>query len=87
MENKNSKVYKVLHEKTLSDTQKIVAHVISFGKKPPVLAVQHVWRKDKNDQWQPGKMAVMTGDLIVDLLENKVLEQSIEIIKNNSNQE
>ena len=29
----NSKVYEKLYEKQLSDTQRIVAHVISFGQK------------------------------------------------------
>ena len=79
----NSKVYEVLFEKILSDTQKIVAHVISFGKKNPVFAVQHIWRKDKNSDWQPGKMAVMTSELIVDLLANDVFNKAIAIIQSN----
>lgn len=77
----NAKTYKVLHEKSISDTQKIVAHVIAFGDKKPVLAVQHMWRKNSKDEWIFGKISAINDTLLEELLEKNVFTEASKIIK------
>lgn len=80
----NVKVYETLYQKELSPTQKIVAHVISFGSKNPVLAVQHIWRDSEKSDWKFGKMAVLTSSILSDLLKENVFNKAQQVIKENS---
>ena len=77
----SAKTFQVLHEKIISDTQKIVAHVISFGGKKPVLAIQHMWRKNNNDEWIFGKISAINDVLLAELIENNIFNKATEIIK------
>ena len=79
----NANTYQVLYEKNISDTQKIVVHVISFGEKNPVLAVQHMWRKNTADDWKYGKISAINESLLEELLEQNVFENALKIIKDN----
>lgn len=80
----NAKTYETLYEKTISETQKIVVHIISFGEKNPVLAVQHMWRKDSKDEWKYGKISSITEQLLEELMKYNIFEAALKIIKNNS---
>lgn len=81
----NSKLYAVLYEKQLSETLKIVAHVISFGNKKPVLAIQHMWREGSSAEWKFGKMAVLTSEFIQKLIELDVFNKALSIINETNN--
>lgn len=76
----NSKNYGSFHERSISDTQKIVVHLISFNKKPPVLACQHMWRENVNAEWNFGKMAVMNEEIIKSMIDNDVLKKALDKI-------
>lgn len=78
----SANTHEVLHEKQISETQKIVAHIISFGGKKPVLAVQHMWRKSKNEEWIFGKIAAINGDLLSELIDKDIFNKANSIIKN-----
>jgi hypothetical protein len=81
----NSNQFEILHEKVLSDTQKIVTHIISFGKRNPVLAVQHLWKENSSqEEWKFGKMAVLTASHLAELNEKGIFilaQKRIEEIK------
>jgi len=83
----NSKNYGSFYERSISDTQKIVVHLISFNRKPPVLACQHMWRENNSAEWNFGKMAVMNEEIIKSMIENNVLQSALDKIKELKNEQ
>ena len=81
----DSKNYCTFYERSVSDTQKVVLHLISFNTKPPVLACQHMWRENKDSNWQYGKMAVMNEEILKVMIENDVLNKALEKIQKTKN--
>ncbi|MFA6090019.1 MAG: hypothetical protein WC755_09260 [Candidatus Woesearchaeota archaeon] len=81
MENTENKVYEVLYERELSEVKKVVAHIISFAGKTPMLAIQQMYRASKNENWKYGKMSVLNEFLLDELIKNNVFEKAQKIIK------